>query len=242
FFIQSTHNTISSQIAINLKCHGHNNTFVHGGISFESALFEAFLLFLDNKIKTALVGGYDEMTPSYFKILDRVEFWRKKHEAIDDPGKSTDLRICAGEGSVSVMLSSEKNEKSYASIDDMEILYQPESIKSSIEAFLDRNSKRPEDIDLIVTGMNGDEQNDAIYKTISDDLFGNKAHAWYRHLSGDYFTSAGFGLWLTASCIRQKYVPSFVSLNSFDTGNLKNVLLFNHYKNKNFSLILLSAC
>jgi 3-oxoacyl-[acyl-carrier-protein] synthase II len=77
FFIQSTHNTISSQIAINLKCHGHNNTFVHGGISFESALTEAMLLFADKRIKTALVGGYDEMTPAYFKLLGRVGFWKK---------------------------------------------------------------------------------------------------------------------------------------------------------------------
>ena len=36
-FMQSTHNTISSQIAIALKCHGYNNTYSHNGISFESA-------------------------------------------------------------------------------------------------------------------------------------------------------------------------------------------------------------
>jgi 3-oxoacyl-[acyl-carrier-protein] synthase II len=59
YFIQSTHNTISSQIAINLKCYGHNNTFVHGGISFECALAEALMLFKDKRINSALVGGYD---------------------------------------------------------------------------------------------------------------------------------------------------------------------------------------
>jgi len=42
-FMQSTHNTISSLIAILMKCHGYNNTYSHKGISFESALFDAWL-------------------------------------------------------------------------------------------------------------------------------------------------------------------------------------------------------
>ncbi|MCX6226114.1 MAG: beta-ketoacyl synthase chain length factor, partial [Bacteroidia bacterium] len=97
FFIQSTHNTISSQIAINLKCHGHNNTFVHGGISFESALTEAMLLFADNKVNTALIGGYDEMTPSYFKLLDRIGFWKIEIENSAELNQSITSGSIAGE-------------------------------------------------------------------------------------------------------------------------------------------------
>lgn len=242
FFIQSTHNTISSQIAINLKCNNHNNTFVQGGISFECALFEAFLLFADHKIKTALVGGYDEMTPSYFRILDRIGLWKKEFEGSYNLSKSTTPGTFAGEGSVSVMLSSTKNEKTYAAIEAVEILYQPENMVASIETFLSCNSKKTEDIDLVVMGMNGDVKNDAIYKTISGAMFGAKAHAWYKNLSGEYFTSTGFGLWFAANCIKQKYVPSYAALNSRNTGKLQNVLLLNHYQNKNFSLILFSAC
>jgi hypothetical protein len=226
FFIQSTHNTISSQIAINLKCHGHNNTFVHGGISFECALTEAMLLFAGNRIETALVGGYDEMTPAYFKLLNKIN-------------TSGSL---AGEGSVSVMLSSRKNEKTYAAIEAIEVLYQPENIETSIEAFLDRNGKKAADMDIVVLGINGDAQGDLIYKTIAANLFGQKAHAWYKHLSGEYFTSAGFGFWLAANCIKHRQVPPFVALNSNSAGKLQNLLLFNHYRNKNFSLILFSAC
>ena len=42
-FIQSTYNTISSQIAINLKCHQYNSTYVHRCFSFESCLIDALL-------------------------------------------------------------------------------------------------------------------------------------------------------------------------------------------------------
>jgi 3-oxoacyl-[acyl-carrier-protein] synthase II len=242
FFIQSTHNTISSQIAINLKCHGHNNTFVHGGISFECALTEALLLFSDNQIKSALVGGYDEMTLTYFKILDRIGLWKKEFTGSDRLIESNTPGTFAGEGSVSVMLASEKSDKSYASIEALEMLYQPGNLELSIEAFLNRNGKKVDDIDLLISGMNGDAQGDLIYRTTAADLFGKKAHAWYKHLSGEYFTSSGFGLWLAANCIKHRMVPPYVALNSIDAGNLQNVLLVNHYQNKNFSLILFSAC
>ncbi len=42
-FIHSTHNTISSQIALMLKCTGYNQTFVHGSFSFESALLDGMM-------------------------------------------------------------------------------------------------------------------------------------------------------------------------------------------------------
>jgi len=62
YFMQSTHNTIGSIASIDMKCHGYNNTYTHKGVSFENALLDAYLQFTAGRIKTALVGGYDEMT------------------------------------------------------------------------------------------------------------------------------------------------------------------------------------
>jgi 3-oxoacyl-[acyl-carrier-protein] synthase II len=242
FFIQSTHNTISSQIAINLKCHGHNNTFVHGGISFECALTEALLLFADKSVKTVLVGGYDEMTPSYFKLLDRIGFWKKEIADSAELNMSNSTGTLAGEGSISVMLSDSKNGKTYAAIEAMQVLYQPEDIETSIINFLSNNGKSVSDIDLVLLGMNGDVKGDLIYKTIAVNLFESKTHAWFKHLSGEFFSSAGFGLWLAANCIRNNQVPPYVALNSLNAGKLQNLLMVNHYRNKNYSLILFSAC
>jgi 3-oxoacyl-(acyl-carrier-protein) synthase len=242
FFIQSTHNTISSQIALSLKCHGYNNTFVHGGMSFECALADAMLLFADKRIKTALVGGYDEMTPSYFKLLNRVGFWKKEVPDSFDLNKSNTPGSMSGEGSVSVMLSDIKTEKSYAAIHNMEMLYRPESLETSLKTFLLRNGKMTSDIDLVVMGISGDASGDEIYKTMANNLFEEKAQAWYKHLCGEYFTSTGFGFWLAANCIRHKQIPSYAALNNKDGGKLQNVLLVNHYNNKNFSLILFTAC
>jgi 3-oxoacyl-(acyl-carrier-protein) synthase len=242
YFIQSTHNTISSQIAINLKCHGHNNTFVHGGISFECALDEALLLFAQCRVKTALVGGYDEMTPGYFKLLDRVGFWKKQIDSSQELFESNSIGTLCGEGSVSVMLSDVKSEKTYAAIQAVEIIYKPENIETSILDFLIRNKKTTQDIDLVVLGLNGDARGDEIYKSLAANLFENKAQAAYKHLSGEYYTSSGFGLWFAANCIKYRILPAYAALNNRSANEFKNVLLLNHYQMKNYTLTLLSAC
>lgn len=61
-FMQSTHNTLGSVIAIRLGCHGYNATYSHTGRSFLSALEDAVLQIGLGEIDTALVGWYDELT------------------------------------------------------------------------------------------------------------------------------------------------------------------------------------
>ena len=63
-FMQSTHNTIGSLVAIRLGCHGYNTTYSHAGNSLKSALDDAHLQIGLGDIDTALVGWYDERTPA----------------------------------------------------------------------------------------------------------------------------------------------------------------------------------
>ena len=73
-FMQSTHNTISSLIAIRTHCHGANTTFSHKTFSFEQALHEAIMSLRLAECCNALVGGYDEVTPSYYTLLRRAGY------------------------------------------------------------------------------------------------------------------------------------------------------------------------
>ena len=71
-FMQSTHNTIGSNIAIRLKCHGYNTTYTHGQQSLEWALRDARLLLQSGKAKSVLVGLHDETTPLYRSLMEQV--------------------------------------------------------------------------------------------------------------------------------------------------------------------------
>ena len=78
-FMQSTHNTISSLIAIRLGAHGYNATYSHRGRSFESALQDAWMQIALGDIDTALVGWFDEMTPALAESLIAQGIEPKEH-------------------------------------------------------------------------------------------------------------------------------------------------------------------
>lgn len=72
YFMQSTHNTLSSNIAIRTQSHGYNATYTHGGRSLEWALQDARLLLSSGMCKTVLVGLHDESTPTYRALQERL--------------------------------------------------------------------------------------------------------------------------------------------------------------------------
>ena len=71
-FMQSTHNTIGSSIAIRTKCHGYNVTYTQGKDSLWWALRDARRLIETGKAKTVLVGCHDEATPTLQDLFRRM--------------------------------------------------------------------------------------------------------------------------------------------------------------------------
>ena len=248
YFIQSTHNTISSQIAIFLKCHSYNNTYTHRGVSFETALMDAFVLFKTGKIRNALVGGHDEMTPLYFTQLRKLDFWKTQvHNSLNictAPYNQT-VGAMAGEGSVCFLLSDEENTRNYAEIKDMQLFYNikdTEILSQHIEQFLMHNNLNSSDIDVLLCGNSGDSLTDPLYHEIYNKQFFRSSYAVYKNLCGEFFTAPAFGLWSAASMLKNGQIPDIQRLNDVQPARIKHILLFNHYKNKNYSLILLSSC
>lgn len=71
FFMQSTHNTIGSNIAIKTHCHGYNVTYTQENHSLEWAIRDAELLLRSGKVKNVLVGCHDESTPLFNTLLEK---------------------------------------------------------------------------------------------------------------------------------------------------------------------------
>lgn len=70
-FMQSTHNTIGSNIAIYLKCHGYNITYTQGSESLDKALRDAKMLLESGKCKNVLVGLHEETTEKYRALMQK---------------------------------------------------------------------------------------------------------------------------------------------------------------------------
>ncbi len=69
-FMQSTHNTIGSAIAIRTHCQGYNITYTQGKDSMKWALRDAERLIRIGKVKTVLVGCHDESSPLFQRFYD----------------------------------------------------------------------------------------------------------------------------------------------------------------------------
>ena len=68
-FMQSTHNTIGSNIAIRTHCHGYNMTYTQGAQSLQWALRDARMLISEGRCRTVLVGCHDESTPLLGELM-----------------------------------------------------------------------------------------------------------------------------------------------------------------------------
>jgi len=242
-FIQSTHNTVGAQIALLLKCHNYNNTYVHRGFSFESALLDGMTMIEEGVINNALIGGVDEITETSHDILKRFGLYRQDNTNSLDLFKNNVEGTLNGEGSSFFLLSKEKSENDLAKLDALSILYKPANateIEQHIHSFLDQHKTSINDIGLILTGKNGIGDHDAVYTQMEPGIFQNKVMAGFKHLCGEYPTSSSFALWLAANILKSGNIPKVVSDSSKTSP--KKILICNHYKNIHHSFYLLSAC
>mgnify|MGYP002377443139 CR=1 FL=1 len=243
-FIQSTHNTVGAQIALLLKCHSYNNTFVHRGFSFESALLDAVTLLQEQHASTVLVGGIDELTDTSFALLSRFGLYKKDISSsktlYDGAAKGT----IAGEGAAFFLVAAKHSGKDYAQLNGLYTFYKPRDItdiEKNIQSFLSDHAIGMDDVDLVITGQNGNVHEDAIYEQLAQTTFKGKANAVFKHLCGEYPTATSFALWLAANIIKAGVVPSCTLVNS-NNKHPRRILIYNHYQNTHHALYLLSAC
>ena len=252
YFMQSTHNTISSLVAIQTKNHGYNVTYAHKGISFESALQDAWLQFRLGKIGSALVGGHDEMTETFYHIL-------KKGGVLGN-----DDEIC-GETAVSVVLSRKlesqviepvempsQNQSALRQTQDpqplckligFKMLHRPSSnaLVDAVATLLQESGKSVSDIDFILTGISGNHKNDNAYLEETKLLFGDKPLLKYKHLFGESFTVSGIGFYVAAQCLAHHRVPEALFVNSSENKAVQPhcILIYNRSDGENVALTLL---
>jgi 3-oxoacyl-(acyl-carrier-protein) synthase len=243
-FIQSTHNTVGAQIALMLKCHSYNNTFVHGGSAFESALLDAILLLKDGEAGNVLVGGIDEITNSSFAIMSRFGFYKKEPVSNLELYKNASKGTIAGEGAAFFLLTA-THEKAIAQLNGITTFYKAANtneIEEKIISFLEANAVNMEDIDLIITGKNGDNREDGQYDELQQTVFQNKPMLHYKNLCGEYPTAVSFALWMAANILQTGIVPKATGYNNFSGSKPQRILIYNQYRKAHHSLLLVSAC
>jgi 3-oxoacyl-(acyl-carrier-protein) synthase len=269
YFMQSTHNTISSLVAIQTKNYNYNATYAHKGISFESALHDAWLQFHLGKIGSALVGCHDEMTETFHSIMKKGGVMGQDDER-------------CGEVAVSVVLSNNpvsqvvepveieirrsqtpsqsqsalrpfdgpqgpqaQGPQPLCRLTGLKMLHQPtmNNLMDAVTTMLQSADRSLADVDYILTGISGNHENDKAYLAESKTLFGDKPLLKYKHLFGENFTASGLGFYVAAQCLKAGKVPAHLFVNTSDISDKKPacIMLFNHSDGKDYTLTLLET-
>jgi 3-oxoacyl-[acyl-carrier-protein] synthase II len=242
-FIQSTHNTVGAHIAVMLKCNHYNFTYVHSSISFESALLDSLMQLVENPEKNILLGGLDEMTEMYFRITHKAGMWEKYSTQSKISGTSVHEKVITGEGATYFLLTRKQHPDNYARFADTFNFFKPSSIQAiekQIQHFLERNRLMLEEIDLVIFGQQ-DQHGDSIFTDLRSGFFMDNSQGWYKHLCGEYYTSSAFAAWMGANIIKRQFVPNEVMLTKLPNRPIKNILIYNHFRNIHHSMILLTA-
>ncbi len=231
YFMQSTHNTISSLVGIKMKCNGYNITYAHKELSFDSAMYDAWLQLRLGMIDSALVGGHDEMTPSYFKLLEKAGYL----------GQQSEL---AGETAVSFVIGSKPNDKHLCRFGGIRMMYCPdkEEIGWQLHELLDSANIPMSDVSGVLTSMNGNAEHDTYISELCGNLFAGIPALRYKHLFGESYTASGLGLYVAATCLSKGRIPEslYVDANACKSLKPKALLLLNTTDEKCCSLMLVT--
>lgn len=184
-FIQSTHNTVGGQIALALECNAHNMTFVQGGHSFESAVLDAILWTGGFQDKPSLLGAVEELTPTSFDILSRLNVYNS--------------RVVAGEGASFFQVSGSKDQGYIARLAAMEMFRRRrrgKQVSALFSDFLHHHKLTISDQDICLLG----DVNPGIaaYESLNR-LFPAGNIITFKDYCGEYPTASAFALGLALS-------------------------------------------
>jgi len=218
-FMQSTHNTISSLVSIHTKCHGYNATYAHKEASFDGALEDAWTQMQLGRIRTALVGGQDEMTPDFFQMLCKTGVF-------GNPGQ------VAGETAVSIMMSCEPAASALCRLTAVKRMYRPTAAELAAEA------KAIGAVDAVMTSVAGNADTQKVARAAS--LFPDTPLLQFKNLFGDSFTSSGLGVYAAAHILHRQQLPEAMLIAGYEKPQaLRRLLVLNDINGKDLTFVLL---
>lgn len=221
YFMQSTHNTVSSSLAIGLKCHGYNTTFSHKSISFDSALDDAIKQIEGGEASTAMVCGFDEVTPSYYGLLKKIEFLGQAGE----PSGECAAAIILGKSGI-------LDKKPMCGILAHRLLHCPSDVELA-------EVLKTEGVDAVMLGYNGSEDVDSRYDKLYSKYLNGIVALHYKHLFGECYSATALGLYAAACCMQRGVVPAVLRRDGGEELPVRKMMVVNYDDGKDFAVTII---
>jgi len=238
-FVQSTTNAIAAQIGLLSVNKGYNATHVQRGLAFENALLDAAMLLKENAAASYLVGGVDEIS-AYNYNIDYLDGWFKKQPlAAKDLYSSNTAGSMAGEGAT-MFLVNNKPEGAAARVAGLCLLHTGDEtlLAAQLELFLKKHLPAGEQIDLLLSGEDGDNRLNKFYDAVESVLDNHAAVARFKHMMGEYATVTAAAVWLAVSVLKNQTVPLHMIKKDAKPSAYQRILISNNHKGRQHSFIL----
>ena len=199
-FTSSVHNSLASQVAIELKLAGLNSTPVQREISFETALWQGANELASGRADLALVGAADELNQYHLAAGMRWGWWNK-----------TSPRALPGEGCALFTLGRAETAAAPLAFVSAIRIGRNEKPDAAAEAkwileTLERDGIAPGEVDLLLTGANGVPAQDEFYDSVAAEFSQRIGHAVllrdYQHVCGEHHSASAFGFLTAIGLVR----------------------------------------
>lgn len=240
-FMQSTHNTIGSLVAISTRSHGYNSTYSHKDISFSSALYDAMLQLRAGEISNALVGGHDGLTESYYHLWELVDY------------AGGDMTSPCGEAAMAAMLVSAdsplisdfgetQGKRILCRVGDCKLFNKPSDdiLQKEINMIMEQQGLTPDNVAIMI-GINGKGVNDIPYESLLEKLSPDFGVLRYKNLFGESFSSEALGFYAAAHILHANSYPQQMLVEGHNVPGdaLKAILLVERGREGDSALSLL---
>lgn len=240
-FVQSTPNAIAGGLAQYSKCYGYNNTHTNDGLSFEGALIDAKLLFHFKEAEHLLVGAVEEISEYNFNLeFLQDRFKDEKNTDSNNLLLSRTKGTVSGEGAILFYISNEPK-NALAEVSAIQTYCYPNlaELSENLMTFLAEQHLTINDIDILISGRNGDIRHQIYYDEIEKHFEAANIYT-FKNLVGEYPTVSAFAVWMTAQVLSGKNIPKEAKWQEKKNKN-QIALIYNQHKNKQHSFILMKS-
>lgn len=241
-FTNSVHNSLASQVAIQFKLAGENHTITHGPVSFELALWQAMVLLKTGRAGYVLACGVDELNPYAAYVGSDFGLWRITGDP-QPPGRNRvgpPPGMFPGEGAAAFFLGGSNVGGSALYIKAVKVRplavrdltqVSPEAEVDFLQQTITAAGLNFGDLDLILTGADGDAQLRDLYLPSLTSLAkaGGReiGYGRYKNLCGEFCSASAIGLALAVELLQGNQIPTGLMIRGGrEPTDMNNILLY----------------
>lgn len=241
-FVQSTPNAVAAQVSLLTKNRGYNITHLQIGLAFEFAVIDADMMLTENPGNSYLLGAVDDISINNYYFEDKGDWYKKEEVTAATLYEANSPGSLAGEAACMFLVNGTET-GCIAKVQAIDTLHGSEesAVKEKLQDFISKHLPAGETIDLLLTGENGDNRLLNYYSSCESVVNDSVTIARFKHMSGEYPTATGMGLWLGCHILQHQSIPAHMVKKPGAATKYKNILIYNTYKGRQHSFMLLAG-